>query len=206
MLEEDDDFPVVRFRDLPPRFQRAKGFVKDQLPSFDGATGNANRSARPPRANRHTAVGIELLGTVNSVASTGPGHSICQAFDLWRIFDRDLIRSPSKYQRENPMSKYVLAYRGGGMPESPEEGEKVMTAWTNWFGSLGAAVVDGGNPFGASCSLASDASVTDGAAAGLTGYSILTADDLAAASALAKGCPILSSGGFVDVYEALEMG
>lgn len=104
------------------------------------------------------------------------------------------------------MSKYVLAYRGGGMPESPEEGEKVMTAWTNWFGSLGAAVVDGGNPFGASCSLASDASVTDGAAAGLTGYSILTADDLAAASALAKGCPILSSGGFVDVYEALEMG
>ena len=104
------------------------------------------------------------------------------------------------------MSKYVLAYRGGGMPETPEEGEEFMTAWMNWFGSLGAAVVDRGNPFGASCSLASDASATDGGTAGLTGYSVLAADDLAAASALAKGCPILSSGGFVDVYEAMDVG
>jgi hypothetical protein len=37
------------------------------------------------------------------------------------------------------MGKYVLAYRGGGMPATPEEGEKVMAAWMNWFGSLGAS-------------------------------------------------------------------
>ena len=46
------------------------------------------------------------------------------------------------------MGKYVLAYQGGSMAETPEEQEKVMAAWGGWFGSLGAAVVDGGAPFG----------------------------------------------------------
>ena len=44
------------------------------------------------------------------------------------------------------MANFVLIYHGGKMPESPEEGAAVMTAWTNWFGQLGAALVDGGNP------------------------------------------------------------
>ena len=27
------------------------------------------------------------------------------------------------------MAKYLLAYRGGGMPETPEAGAQVMAAW-----------------------------------------------------------------------------
>ena len=27
------------------------------------------------------------------------------------------------------MAKFVYIYTGGGMPETPEEGEKVMAAW-----------------------------------------------------------------------------
>lgn len=104
------------------------------------------------------------------------------------------------------MGKYVLAYQGGEMPASPEEGEKVMAAWMNWFGSLGAAVVDGGNPFGPSASIASNGSVRDGGGAVLTGYSILSAESLAAATELAKGCPQLSSGGTIDVYETVDVG
>ena len=73
-----------------------------------------------------------------------------------------------------------------------------------WFGTLGAAIVDGGNPFGASTAVASDGS-TAAAAAGLSGYSIVSADDLSAAAALAKGCPILDAGGSVEVYEAMPM-
>jgi hypothetical protein len=41
--------------------------------------------------------------------------------------------------------------------------------------------------------------------AGLGGYSIVTADDLAAAAEPAKGCPVLAAGGTVEVYEALDM-
>jgi len=103
------------------------------------------------------------------------------------------------------MAKYLLAYKGGAMPESEEEQRAVMAAWTSWFGDLGPAVVDGGNPFSVSASVASDGSVTDGGGAQLTGYSVLRADDLGGAVELAKGCPILEDGGTVDVYESLPM-
>ena len=102
------------------------------------------------------------------------------------------------------MGKFVLVYKGGAAPTSEAEGAKVMEAWMGWFGTLGAAVVDGGNPFGASTAVASNGTTT-AASAGLSGYSILTADDLAAAATLAKGCPILGAGGSVEVYEAHDM-
>jgi hypothetical protein len=98
------------------------------------------------------------------------------------------------------MGKFVFVYKGGGMAESEEEQKRVMDAWMAWFGELGAAVVDGGNPFGAS------AAVGGGSTLGATGYSIVDAASLDDALALAGGCPILSSDtGGVDVYEALAM-
>jgi hypothetical protein len=103
------------------------------------------------------------------------------------------------------MPKYLLAYKGGSTPESPEEQQAVMSAWTSWFGELGQAVVDGGNPFSVSASVAGDGSVSEGAKAGLTGYSVIEAGDLNAATVLAKGCPVLDSGGEVEVYETFDV-
>jgi hypothetical protein len=103
------------------------------------------------------------------------------------------------------MAKFVLAYRGGSMAESEAEQKAVMDQWMGWFGSLGAAVVDGGNPFGPAKTIASNGSVSDGGAAALTGYSIIDASGLDDATTKAKGCPVLASGGTVDVYEAMEM-
>jgi hypothetical protein len=44
-----------------------------------------------------------------------------------------------------------------------------------------------------------------GASSGLTGYSIVAADSLGAASELAKGCPVFANGGSVDVYETIPI-
>ncbi|HKF37191.1 MAG TPA: hypothetical protein VKB35_09845 [Ktedonobacteraceae bacterium] len=44
------------------------------------------------------------------------------------------------------MANYLLLYSGGRMPESEAEQAAVMQAWTSWFGELGSALVDGGNP------------------------------------------------------------
>ena len=103
------------------------------------------------------------------------------------------------------MAKYLLAYKGGGMPQTDAEREAVMAAWGAWFQGLGKAVVDMGNPIGASSSVSANGSVQNGGTSGLTGYSILSADDLGKAVELAKGCPVLTRGGSVEVYETFEV-
>jgi hypothetical protein len=104
------------------------------------------------------------------------------------------------------MGKYLLAYRGGAMGATEAEQQEAMTQWMNWFGSLGEGVTDPGNPFGPSSTMSSDGSVTGGGRSSLTGYSIISADSLSEACDLAKGCPVLSSGGAVEVYEAAPIG
>jgi hypothetical protein len=99
------------------------------------------------------------------------------------------------------VSKYVLVYQGGAMAETEAAQQAAMAAWGQWFGSLGAAVVDGGAPFGPSAAVGGGAART-----ALTGYSILDADDLDAAVKLAAGCPIIADGGSVDVYETIDVG
>lgn len=104
------------------------------------------------------------------------------------------------------MPKYILAYHGGGTPESESEQAAAMAAWGAWFGTLGDAVVDIGNPTGVSTTLAADGSTSAGGGANpLTGYSLINASDLDAAVSLAKGCPIFASGGTIEVAEAIEM-
>ena len=103
------------------------------------------------------------------------------------------------------MSTFVLVYGGGsGMPATEEEQQAVTAAWGAWFGELGAAVTDGGNPFGPSVTVTADGEAGPGRS-GLTGYSILTAGSLAEATAHAKGCPVLAAGGTVEVYETFDV-
>lgn len=101
------------------------------------------------------------------------------------------------------MANYVLVYHGGSMPESPEEGAKVMQAWNAWFAQLGDKVVDGGNPASRTKRIASDGSVSDDPT-GPSGYSIIKADSLDEAVSLAKGCPVLAGGSAIQVVETFE--
>ncbi len=103
------------------------------------------------------------------------------------------------------MAKFLLAYKGTGMPETEAAREAETAAWGGWFGALGAAVVEPGNPFGASATVRADGAQDGAGASGLTGYSVLAADSLATANDLAKGCPVLRSGGAVEVYEIFEI-
>jgi hypothetical protein len=103
------------------------------------------------------------------------------------------------------MTKYLLAYSGGATPETEAEQQAVMAAWTGWFGEIGSAIVDPGNPFGPSKSVGSGGAVGDGGRSGLTGYSLVNADSLDAAAELAKGCPVLTNGGAVEVYETFDV-
>jgi hypothetical protein len=104
------------------------------------------------------------------------------------------------------MPKYLFSYHGGGMPESEEEGARVMAAWGEWMGSVGESMVDGGNPVGATATVAADGSSTPGGGANpVTGYSVISADSLDDAVAKAKGCPILMSGGSIEIGETFDV-
>ena len=105
------------------------------------------------------------------------------------------------------MAKFVLLYSGGSMPESEAEYAAVMQAWEAWYTQLDGAVVDPGDPFTPTAkSIASNGRVSDGPVGGMaTGYTIIQADALDAAVAMAKGCPILKAGGQISVYETLQL-
>jgi hypothetical protein len=104
------------------------------------------------------------------------------------------------------MAKYLFVYHGGGMPQDPAEIETIMQAWGAWFESLGGAVVDGGNPVGLSTTVSSDGSIVEGGGSNpASGYSLIEASSVENACEMARGCPILGSGGSVEVAEAIDM-
>ncbi len=104
------------------------------------------------------------------------------------------------------MSKYLFVYHGGENPESQEEVAEVMNAWGQWLGSMGSSVIDGGNPVGISSTVQSNGTVVDnGGDNPASGYSLVEASDLNEALTKAKGCPVLSAGGTVEVAEAIDM-
>ena len=104
------------------------------------------------------------------------------------------------------MAKYLFVYHGGENPKTEEEVAEVLDAWGAWFGTMGAAVIDGGNPVGQSYTINGDGSVMDnGGANPATGYSLIEASDVDDAITKARGCPILSVGGSIELAEAIDM-
>lgn len=104
------------------------------------------------------------------------------------------------------MAKYLFVYHGGENPETEAEIAEVMDAWGKWFGGMGSAVVDGGNPVGKSSTVNSDGSVaSNGGANPASGYSLIEASSLNDALAKAKKCPILGAGGSVELAEVIDM-
>ena len=100
------------------------------------------------------------------------------------------------------MSDYVMLFRGGNPPATEEEGKKAFAAWTAWFERLGSSVKDPGNPFSRTArTVAPDGAVSDGSGDAVGGYSIVSADSIDAALALAKDCPALDSGSTITIHE-----
>jgi hypothetical protein len=104
------------------------------------------------------------------------------------------------------MAKYLFVYHGGENPETEAEVAEVLDAWGSWMGSMGAAVIDGGNPVGKSSTVKPGGKVdSNGGSNPATGYGLFEAANLDDALAKAKGCPILKSGGSVELAECIDM-
>ena len=104
------------------------------------------------------------------------------------------------------MAKYLFIYHGGSKPDNDADMSAMMDAWGQWFGSMGTAVIDGGNPVGMSSTVESDGSVkNNGGSNPASGYGLFEASSLEEALEMAKVCPVLSVGASVEVAEAIDM-
>jgi hypothetical protein len=108
------------------------------------------------------------------------------------------------------MTKFVYIYHAPAMPAdapqpSPEQMEAVMGAWMEWAGKVGDGMVDFGTPLAGGVRV-----TTDGTAPSdreVAGYSIIEAESMDAALALAQGHPHLNMPGgcTIEVHEALPV-
>ncbi len=106
------------------------------------------------------------------------------------------------------MPQYLLSFHGEmkmeDMPTDPEAIQAVMAQWGAWYESMGDALVNGGAPI--SHSSAIDSNGASDAPAQLTGFTIIDAADMGAATAIAQGCPVLPNGHTVQISECIDMG
>ena len=107
------------------------------------------------------------------------------------------------------MPQFMMVYKGEATDMSDmteEEVNAVMAKWGAWMQGVGTALTDIGTPFGPATSIVDDGSSST--AVSLTGYSIVEADDMAAAQRLADGHPYLSEGEgnfAIDLYEMMPV-
>jgi len=112
-------------------------------------------------------------------------------------------------------NEYLLLFRGTDWHRglSPEEIEKVMNQWKNWFERLSQqGKVKGGHPLeveGKVVSGKKGRSIADGPFAeskeAIGGYFLLQVNTLDEAVAIAKECPSLEYGALVEVRPIAEM-
>ncbi len=99
------------------------------------------------------------------------------------------------------MNKYIFLYSGGpGMPKDPVEAKAGMDAWMAYYGKIQASLADGGAPLVPGGELLGGAS-----ASGVTGFTIVHAEDMAKALALTEGHPYLTRGGHIEVRECVDV-
>ena len=113
------------------------------------------------------------------------------------------------------MKDFLLVYRTNysKMPKaSPEEMQASTKRWMDWIGGIAAQnkLTDRGNRlFPVGKVLKSDSVIADGPYAeikeSIIGYSMVKADSIEEATDLAKGCPILKTGGNVEIREVNVM-
>lgn len=95
------------------------------------------------------------------------------------------------------MARFLFSYRvAKGYRPGAESGK----AWQAWFESLGSSRIDTGHAVIATRTLGNLDAETR-----LGGYSVVAAEDMEAAAALAAGCPALQLGGGVEVGTIPEL-
>ena len=104
------------------------------------------------------------------------------------------------------MPKFLYVYHGdaSAMPATPEDQKAAMEAWGKWMGQLGDRLLDPGEPVGKSMAVTADG-IVDTVPNAAFGYSIVEANSIAEACDMAKGNPMVTGAGSVEVAEIMPI-
>ena len=100
------------------------------------------------------------------------------------------------------MPKFAFIYRGG---RRPEDGPAHMEKWRAWSAGLGEANIDPGMPFANVVTVGPSGVIEGNDGVPMVGVSLIEAESLEAAQAIAKTCPHLDLGGDIVVAEGMDM-
>lgn len=103
------------------------------------------------------------------------------------------------------MAQYVFVYLGGNHPTNPEEANKHFNKYMEWLTSLGDAVISPTIPLKDTHTVSPDGAAREGGSSAMSGFSIIEADSMEAALAIARACPFLEIGGSLEVSELMQM-
>lgn len=103
------------------------------------------------------------------------------------------------------MPQFIIAYRGGTAPKTPEQGAAQMADWQQWVADLGDAIVHPGQPLTGSKTVTESGVRDTDVADRLTGYSLVEAANLDAALTMARSCPFVRVGA-LEVAQLRSMG
>jgi hypothetical protein len=92
------------------------------------------------------------------------------------------------------MPSYILSYRSTSRYDTSPE---TRADWRTFFAGIGDSLLELGQPVATATTVGD----CDGGSTRLGGYSIIQADDLDAAAAIAKASPVVQRGGGVEIGE-----
>jgi hypothetical protein len=101
------------------------------------------------------------------------------------------------------MKKYLLVVYGPAA-DSEEDRAAGMAMMADWYRSLGSALVDPGAPFTGARTVSGNA-IGPAVGPNATGYNVVQAESMEAATALAAKCPLLAHQRQITVFETLPM-
>ena len=96
------------------------------------------------------------------------------------------------------MATYLYSYR---VPADFAPSAEMSAEWEAWLGGLGDSLVD----FGHAVTDYGSLGEVGGTGSRMIGYSVVSAEDMASALALATDCPALRVGGGIEVGPVMEV-
>lgn len=103
------------------------------------------------------------------------------------------------------MNDYMIAYHGGEMPKTKEEGAAHMANWKLWIESLGDKVINAGTPLKSSQVITSSKVESDLEPNGMNGFAVIRVETIEEAIEVVKNDPFLQLNGSIRLSEMIQM-